>query len=176
MKQLFSILMFSLLFQFCTDAQPRNPVNKPKTSFLNNSAERNKALLAREENLLKKAAEKENALSFQRTSKGFLYAIKLSEFPESPLPVKGEKVRFEYQIETLDQKVIYSRSTLGVTEYSIDEEDFLPALREGLRLMREGDIVVFLFPSYLCYGYQGDGDKIKINQPLRFTIWRLPIS
>ncbi|MFZ8961217.1 MAG: FKBP-type peptidyl-prolyl cis-trans isomerase, partial [Flavobacteriaceae bacterium] len=78
--------------------------------------------------------------------------------------------------ETLDQKVLYGRSMLGVTEYAIDEEDFLPALREGLRLMREGDIVVFLFPSYLCYGYQGDGDKIKINQPLRFTIWRLPIS
>ena len=176
MKPLFLILLLSLLFQFCTDAQPRKPINKSKTSFLNNSAQRNKALLAREESLLKMAAEQDSAFSFQLTATGFLYAYQHVENSESPLPVKGEKVKFEYQIETLDQKVLYSRSTLGVTEYATDEEDFLPALREGLRLMREGDIVVFLFPSYLCYGYQGDGDKIKINQPLRFTIWRLPIS
>ena len=36
--------------------------------------------------------------------------------------------------------------------------------------MSAGDTVVFLFPSYLCFGYQGDGEKIGINQPLRYTI------
>ena len=60
-----------------------------------------------------------------------------------------------------------------MVEYSVDEEDLLPALREGIRLMRTGEIMVFLFPSYLCFGYQGDGEKIGINQPLRITIERL---
>ena len=39
--------------------------------------------------------------------------------------------------------------------------------------MRPNEIVVFLFPSYLCYGYQGDGNKVGASQPLRYTIERL---
>ena len=31
--------------------------------------------------------------------------------------------------------------------------------------MRPKEIVVFLFPSYLCYGYQGDGNKVGVSQP-----------
>jgi FKBP-type peptidyl-prolyl cis-trans isomerase len=42
--------------------------------------------------------------------------------------------------------------------------------------MKSGDVAVFLFPSYLCFGYQGDGDKIGINQPLRFTIELLKLE
>ena len=42
--------------------------------------------------------------------------------------------------------------------------------------MRPMEIAVFLFPSYLCYSYQGDGVKINANQPLRFTIERTPIK
>ena len=60
-----------------------------------------------------------------------------------------------------------------MVEYFVDEENLLPALREGIRLMKSGEIVSFLFPSYLCFGYQGDGEKIVNNQPLRFTIERL---
>jgi FKBP-type peptidyl-prolyl cis-trans isomerase len=61
-------------------------------------------------------------------------------------------------------------------EYAVDQEDLLPALREAIRMMRPEEVVVFLFPSYLCYGYQGDGEKIGVNQPLRFTVERLPIN
>ena len=68
---------------------------------------------------------------------------------------------------------MYSYKELGTVEYYVDEENILPALREGIRLMKSGEIVSFLFPSYLCYGYQGDGQKIGNNQPLRFTIERL---
>ena len=70
--------------------------------------------------------------------------------------------------------MIYSFKELGPVEYAIDQEDLLPALREGLRLLQPEDVAVFLFPSYLCYSYQGDGQKIGINQPLRFIIERLP--
>jgi len=42
--------------------------------------------------------------------------------------------------------------------------------------MKENEVVVFLFPSYLCYGYQGDGEKIGMNQPLKFTIKLLKLK
>jgi len=92
---------------------------------------------------------------------------------ELPLPKKGDLVRFQYQIEDLNQNIIYNKKSLGVVNYALDEEELLPALREGLRMIRPNEVVVFLFPSYLCYSYQGDGDKIGINQPLRFTVERL---
>jgi len=92
------------------------------------------------------------------------------------LPSKGTKVRFQYEIEDLDKNMLYDKTTLGIVNYAIDQEDLLPGLREGLRMMRTGEVVVFLFPSYLCYGYQGDEDKIGVNQPLRFTIERLPTN
>ena len=89
------------------------------------------------------------------------------------LPTKGERVIFKYKIEDLEKKIIYGYKELGIVEYSVDEENLLPALREGIRLMKSGEKILFLFPSYLCYGYQGDGQKIGNNQPLRFTIERL---
>jgi len=52
----------------------------------------------------------------------------------------------------------------------------IPALREGVKYLRPEEIGVFLFPSYLCYGYRGDGEKIGINQPLRFTIELLKLE
>ena len=107
---------------------------------------------------------------------GFLYAKIKSTNKNFPLPKKGERVQFKYQIEDLERNIIYSYKELGIVEYLIDQENLLPALREGIRIMRPMEIAVFLFPSYLCYSYQGDGIKIDENQPLRFTIERTPLK
>lgn len=175
MKIFLSLFLLLLTFS-CAKNQARYPLNKKKDVFLNSSAERNKSLLAREEYLIKTAAKKDSSLSYQVSEAGFLYAYVKSSNATLPLPSKGTKVRFQYQIEDLDKNILYDKTTLGIVDYAIDQEDLLPGLREGLRMMRTGDIVVFLFPSYLCYGYQGDEDKIGVNQPLRFTIERLPTN
>ena len=157
----------------CYEESARYPIDHGKKSFLNSSAERNKILLAREEVMIKKALEKENSLSFSLSKKGFYYAYIKKSSDKKSLPVKGEKVIFKYQIQDLEKKIIYNYKELGLVEYTVDEENLLPALREGIRLMKSGEIVLFFFPSYLCFGYQGDGQKIGNNQPLRFTITRL---
>ena len=126
-----------------------------------------------EERLLQQSATRDSLLQFQRSDSGYLYAYKKSASSDDKLPSKGEVVRFQYQIEDLEQNMIYDQKSLGTVEYAVDQEDLLPALRKALRIMKADEVVVFLFPSYLCYGYQGDGEKIGINQPLRFTIERL---
>ena len=126
-----------------------------------------------EERLLQQSATRDSLLQFKRSDSGYLYAYKKSASSDDKLPSKGEVVRFQYQIEDLEQNMIYDQKSLGTVEYAVDQEDLLPALREALRIMKADEVVVFLFPSYLCYGYQGDGEKIGINQPLRFTIERL---
>lgn len=140
---------------------------------MKNSAKRNKSIFMKQERLLNEAAKEDSTHTFNANPSGFLFAYVNKSSTTVKRPEKGEKVSFQYTIETLQKELLYDKKRLGTVDYNIDQEDLLPALREGLRLMKPKEVVVFLFPSYLCYGYQGDGDKIGINQPLRFTIERL---
>jgi len=167
------VLVFSICFFSCAQIEPRAPLDKERTLFLNSSAQRNKQLLLQEEQLLVESAERDSLLDFRKSEAGFLYAYVKKTATNAPLPVKGDLVYFQYKIEDLNQNIIYNKDNLGIVEYAIDEEELLPALRVALRMMKPNEVVVFLFPSYLCYSYQGNGDKIGINQPLRFTIERL---
>ena len=173
--RIFTFFVF-IIFLSCEENKVSYPLNKKKDFFLKSSANRNRSLLAREEFLIKKAAKLDSTNSYLTSEVGFLYAKIKSINEDIPLPKKGKKVRFKYQIEDLEKKIIYSYKELGTVDYIIDQENLLPALREGIRIMRPGEVVVFLFPSYLCYSYQGDADKIGVNQPLRFTIERLPLN
>ena len=157
----------------CQNPKPRAPLNKKKSTFLISSAARNKRLFEEEELLLVQSAKNDSLHEFEKSSSGFLYAYEKKAAASVSLPKKGEKILFRYQIEDLEQNIIYDKNTLGIVEYSLDQEELLPALRLGLRMMKSGEVVVFLFPSYLCYSYQGDGDKVGVNQPLRFIIERI---
>ena len=63
---------------------------------------------------------------------------------------------FTYQIENLDGSPIYSEEELGTVSFRVDQEDVIPALREGVKVLRPGEQGLFLFPSFMCFGYQGD--------------------
>lgn len=171
--KIFVLLAISLCLYSCAQLEPRYPLNKKQTPFLNSSAQKNKKLLLQEQKQLVASAESDSLLEFQKSEAGFLYAYITKAEANTPLPVKGEEVLFQYQIEDLKQNLLYAKEELGTVTYAVDEEELLPALRVALRMMKSEEVVVFLFPSYLCYSYQGDGDKIGINQPLRFTIERL---
>jgi FKBP-type peptidyl-prolyl cis-trans isomerase len=75
-----------------------------------------------------------------------------------------------YKIEDLKGTLLYDEMELGTVDYLVDKEELLPALREAIKLLSINEVATFLFPSYLCYGYQGDGEKVDINQALHFTI------
>ena len=172
MKQNLFYLLIAI-FCSCSENNVRYPVNKGKKTFLSNSATRNKILLAREELMIRKSAEKDSLFTFYNSEKGFLYAYVKKASENQPLPQKGKKLSFTYKIEDLNKKTLYTKNELGIVDYVVDKDNILPALREGIRIMRPNEIVVFLFPSYLCYGYQGDGNKVGVSQPLRYTIERL---
>ena len=174
--RIFAFFFLIIASYSCEDIKVRYPLNKKKDLFLKSSADRNRALFAREEFLIKKAAKLDSTIRYHISEAGFLYANIKSINEKSQLPIKGEKIRFKYQIEDLEKNIIYSYKELGIIDYVVDQENLLPALREGIRIMRPGEVVVFLFPSYLCYSYQGDDDKVGVNQPLRFTIERLLID
>ena len=162
------LLCFSLFG--CLEVVPQKPLNVQKDDFIKKSVERNKAQVLFEQEMIQKAIQKDSLLDFQASSFGFWFAYLNKTNDNIALPTKGDQAVFTYQIEDLNKTVLYEQETLGTIRYNIDEEELLPALREGLRIMRPNEVVVFLFPSYLCYSYQGDGEKIGINQPLRFVV------
>ena len=160
----------------CQNLEPRRPINKQKQVFLKESAKRNKNIIAIEQSLFRQAIEKEKKLSFESTPLGFWYAYQKSTNSDDSYPKKGDRVTLKYRIEDLNENLLYDEKELGDVSFFVDQEDLIPALREGVKYLRLGEIGVFLFPSYLCYGYQGDGEKIGINQPLRFTIELLKLE
>ena len=168
MPKFFLLLLF--FASGCISKEIRKPLNKSSDYFLKESAQRNKLLLAAEQNFMIKVIEADTKKQYIPSKKGFWYYHKNKKTSDSIIPTKGDLVEFSYTIATLNGKMLYDSETLGSVSYQVDEEEILPALREGIKLMKLGEVVVFLFPSYLCYGYQGDGEKIGINQPLRFVI------
>ena len=170
MFRLLSLSLFLVIVLNCHNLEPRRPINKQKQVFLKESARRNKNIIAIEQSLFRQAIKKEEKLSFKSNPLGFWYAYQKNTNSNGNYPKKGDLVTFKYRIEDLSGNLLYDESELGDVSFFVDQEDLIPALREGVKYLRMGEIGVFLFPSYLCYGYQGDGEKIGINQPLRFTI------
>ena len=160
----------------CQNLEPRRPINKQKQVFLRESAKRNKNIITIEQTLFRQATLQEEELSFESTPQGFWYAYQKKTPLDTSYPKKGDRVTFRYRIEDLNKNLLYDEKELGDVSFFVDQEDLIPALREGVKYLRLGEIGVFMFPSYLCYGYQGDGEKIGINQPLRFTIELLKLE
>ena len=91
-------------------------------------------------------------------------------------PKLGDEVTFEYNITDLEGNIIYSKEELGIMKYRIDKEDFIFALQLGIKLMKVGETIIFVIPSYNAFGISGDGEKIGINQSIKSTVTLLNIK
>lgn len=164
-----------LLGLSCQDIQPRKPLNKNMSVFLKNSAIKNKSRVKAEQILINKARKLDLNNTYQVSSLGFLFSVK-NQNKKSVLAKRGDFVEIEYKIEDLNQKLLYGEEDTENINFVVDKEEVIPAFREGVKLLSEGDTGVFLFPSHFCYGYRGDFEKIGPNQPLRFTIKLVSLS
>jgi FKBP-type peptidyl-prolyl cis-trans isomerase len=52
----------------------------------------------------------------------------------------------------------------------------MAGLREGLKLMKEGESITFIFPSQKAYGYYGDQKNIGSNVPLVCDVTLLKLT
>ena len=166
-------IFFITIFYACSNQEARKPVNLNKNDFLKQSAKKNKKLFSHEEKLIQKAIKKDSSFIYKKSKSGFWYTY--LNVTDNLKPKNGDKVKFNYFIQDLDKNILYEEKLDTITYY-VDKEELLPGIRKAIKILNEGEIAVFLFPSYLCYGYQGDGEKIGINQPLRFTINLISIN
>ena len=165
MNKLITLIMVLLVFS-CKTPEARKPVSVKTGSFIDESVERNKKLNAKEqgsiENLLKK--QKKDYLT---SESGFWYYYNTKiEIDTLIKPNFGDLVNYNYNVKTLNGELVYSKAELKTQNYTMDKEVLFSGLREGLKLMKTGETVTFLFPSQKAYGYYGDENRIGSNTPL----------
>ena len=71
---------------------------------------------------------------------------------------------------------MYSKENLGIKKYIVDKEDFISGLQKGIKLMKIGETITFVIPSYSAFGITGDGNKIGVNQSIKSTVTLINIK
>lgn len=152
----------------CKSPEARRPVTQNSGSFINQSIERNKKLVAREEARIMELIEQDSAIIYLSSSNGFWYFYneKSTDSLNTETPEFGDVVNFDYSIKSLEGQDIYAEGELPTKTYAMDKEELFGGLREGLKLMKEGEVVTFIFPSHKAFGYYGDKNKIGTNIPI----------
>lgn len=176
MRKLILPVLGILLIFSCKSPEARRPVTHKSGSYIKESIERNKKIVAAEEKLIMQIIEEDSTQNYISSPNGFWYYYNEKDTTSTRTPVFGDVVEFDYNLKTLDGRTIYSREQLPTKTYSMDKEKLFSGLREGLKLMKEGETVTFLFPSHKAYGYYGDKNKIGKNVPVISTVTLNKIS
>jgi gliding motility-associated peptidyl-prolyl isomerase len=153
----------------CSENQPRKPILNKSGTFMQESIERNKKLVGKEQDVIKKMIASDTANTYFNSEKGFWYAYQ-TKSSETYLPVKNDELSYNYSVKDINGALIYSNTEIGNKKYLVDRENIVTGLRYGLKLMHKGDVIKFVFPSNVAYGYRGDENKIGTNQPIVCTV------
>ncbi|MBD0832248.1 gliding motility-associated peptidyl-prolyl isomerase GldI [Aestuariibaculum sediminum] len=163
----FLTLALLLLTLACKSPDARRPISVKSGSFIDASVERNKKLNAKEQALIESFMNQKHENEYIASESGFWYFYNTKvEIDSLQSPVFGDIVNYNYDVKTLNGQTIYSTEELKTRTYAIDKEELFTGLREGLKLMKTGETVTFLFPSQKAYGYYGDENKIGTNTPI----------
>jgi len=169
MKNNFVIIFLAIVIFSCGQNVPRKPIVRKTSSFLKESVSFNKSLIAEEERAFKNYITNDSLNTYLISTNGFSYKIE-KKSTSSYFPKFGDNVTFSYDVYDLNDEIIYSSNEIGVQNYFVDQQEIVEGLRNGLKLMNEGDVVTFLFPSHKVFGYLGDQKKIAVNQPLIYKV------
>lgn len=166
-----SIFFLLVLFSGCKQPQEaRRPLSQSSGSFMKKSIIRNKKLVADEETQIKNLIKNDPNIQYTASKKGYWYSYEIQNKLDSLTPKKGDVAFFDYEIKDLQGTIIYSELELRPQTYYVDKQDIMMGLRDGIKLMRKGEKINFIFPSNMGYGYRGDAKKIGMNQPIICTV------
>ena len=175
MKHILVILILSTILYSCSKSEARKPIVRKTSSFMSESIERNKLLNKAENAILMQKMKSDSLHEYKSSDYGFWYYYDQAMPEDDYIAKRGDVVFYSHEIRSLDNSVLYSKEDLGTKSYLVDKEELIAGLQDGFKLMKEGEEITFLFPSYKAYGYTGN-DKIKPNQPLIYKVQLLKIN
>lgn len=171
-KLIFGLFLSTILLLSCTNQQARKPLSYSSGSFMKESVARNKKLIAGEESKIEAIIKNDTASKYIASPKGYWYKYdQKSTSNDSIRPKKGDVAYFDYEVKDLNGNVIYTELELRPQVYLVDKQNIMMGMRDGIKLMKKGEKVTFLFPSHMGYGYHGDNRRIGHNEPLMTTIF-----
>ncbi|NMH88587.1 gliding motility-associated peptidyl-prolyl isomerase GldI [Flavivirga algicola] len=159
-------LAIVLLAINCKTPEARRPISVKTGSFIDASVERNKKLIAQEQVTIEKLMEKQDNNYIASESGFWYYYNNKIEIDSLKTPFFGDIINYDYNVKSLSGNLIYSKEDLKTQTYTMDKQELFTGLREGLKLMKTGETVTFIFPSQKAYGYYGDENKIGSNTPI----------
>lgn len=176
MKNNLFFIAFLVLLVSCGNPKPRKPIMRTGIVDMTESVEINQKILEQENKLFEAIMENDSLHTFLDSHYGFWYAYDSEKSKDSIFPIKGDEVRFLYDIKTINGEIIYSQEELGEKNYLVDQQDFMQGIQEGIKFMKVNEKVIFLLPSQKAYAYYGDENKIGSNTPLIVTVKLLEIK
>lgn len=113
---------------------------------------------------------KSHNYQMESTASGLRYMLMKSGSGDTAR--SGMLAKVKYKIYLLDGKLCYSSEQDGDKEVEIGKANIESGLHEGLQLMRAGDKMRFILPSYLAHGLTGDQSKIP---PLTTVVYEVEL-
>ena len=160
----------------CSKQEARRPITSSKTYTLASTAEGLKKINKIEEAKIEDYIKRDSLHMYTRSPNGFWYRYITKTVNELITPQKNDIIEIQYDFVDLNNQTIYSKEQIGIKEYKVDREDFIPGLQIGIKMMKVGETIKFLIPSYNAFGIIGDENKIGINQSIISTITLLNIK
>ncbi|TYP98245.1 protein involved in gliding motility GldI [Tenacibaculum adriaticum] len=173
MKRSIYILTGLVLLFSCKEPKVRKPKQHSTTNFYKEVLDQNKKLNELENKRIEYLISQDTLHQYKSSSNGFWYTFIQKDTINHVVPKENDLVTIQYTIQDVNGNPIYAKQE---RTYKVDKEDFIPGLQDGIKLMKEGETVTFIVPSYRAYGVVGDGNKIGINQPLKSTLTLIKIK
>ncbi|GFD83611.1 peptidyl-prolyl cis-trans isomerase [Tenacibaculum sp. KUL118] len=174
MKHKIILFVFTaILIVSCKEPQARRPKQHGTTNFYKEVLKENKKLNALEKKRLEEWVAKDTLKEYKTSPNGFWYTYITKDTSNSSSPKFEDLVMLSYNIVSLNGDVLYETKERS---YKVDKEDFIPALQDGIKLMKKGETITFVIPSYRAFGVTGDGNKIAVNQPIQSTVTLIDIK
>jgi gliding motility-associated peptidyl-prolyl isomerase len=169
-NSLLVVLSACFLWSCEQNQEARRPLSQASGSFMKKSIERNKKLVASEEDRIQAVIKKNAGIEFLASKKGYWYHFSKRNMQDTLTPKKGDVAFYDYEVKDLKGNIIYTKEETQPQTYYVDKQNIMTGLRDGIKLMRKKETFVFLFPSHMGYGYHGDNKKIGTNIPLLCTV------
>jgi len=170
MKNILALLVITISFVSCKTPEARRPITTKTGSFINESVALNKKLNASQHEEIQNIIASNPDVNYMTSENGFWYFYNTKLEDSLVTADFGDVVNFNYTISDINGQLIYSEQELKTQNYTMDQEELFSGLREGLKLMKAGEIVTFLFPSQKAYGFYGDENKIGSNISIRCKV------
>ena len=178
MLKFFINISIILLFLSCknNNQEAREPVKHQKSHVDMESIKHNQDLNRREEAYISKMIAKDSTHQYIDSGHGFKFYYLKKNNTTKTTAQPGDKVLLTYEISDLSGNIIYSFDEIGDKSYHVDHENYFRGFREAVKLLKEGESAVFIFPSSAAYGFHGDENKIGTNVPLILKLKILKID